>query len=481
MTLFSLSLNHRTAPLTTLAAVSLDRDATTKMCHVLSASEHVSEVAVLSTCNRVEVYADVDRFHAGLDEVVGTLSQVSGVPVAELQASCAVHFDAGTVSHAFQVASGLDSMVVGERQVVGQFRRALAVGQSAGTVGTALNSLFQQGIRVAKRVHTETEVGRAGRSLVDAAHEIVVGLLGSEGVAPLAGQGDRSYRGSEGVAPLAGRRVLVAGAGQMAGAAARTAAADGAQVTVVNRTLARAERLAAELPDGHFRPWRELSAALLEADVVICCTGAAGYLIGPQDFLSEGDDPLGPPIRATTLTSEGDDPLGPPIRAMNRDTADVRVVVDLAMPPDVDPAVASLPGIELVDLVRLQQSEGVVAATTDVRAAHELVAEEVTGFLAGRHARSVTPTVVALRSMASEVVSAELARLEARLPDLDDATRDEVRQTLHRVTSKLLHAPTVRVQQYAADSDTDYAAALRTLFALDPQAVQAVLGPEVGS
>lgn len=434
MTLFSLSLNHRTAPLSTLAAVSLDREAATKLCHGLAAGEHVHEATVLSTCNRVEVYADVDRFHAGLDEVIGTLSQVSGLPVADLQDSCAVHFDAGTVNHAFQVASGLDSMVVGERQVVGQFRQALALGQTAGTVGTALNSLFQQGIRVAKRVHTETEVGRAGRSLVDAAHELVVDLVGSAAVGP--------------GAALAGRTVVVAGAGQMASAAARTAAAAGARVVVVNRTFSRAQRLAADLPDALARPWHELPAALCDSDVLVSCTGAAGHLVGPDEVAG---------------------------------ARDLRVVVDLAMPPDVDPAVADLPGVELVDLVRLQQTEGVVSAATDVHAAQELVAGEVADFLAGRHARNVAPTVVALRSMASEVVSAELARLDSRLPGLDEAARAEVQLALHRVTRKLLHTPTVRVQQYAADEETDYAAALRTLFALDPQAIQAVLGPEVGS
>ncbi|MFW6597625.1 glutamyl-tRNA reductase [Propionibacteriaceae bacterium Y2011] len=429
MSLFALSISHRTAGISTLAAASLADDAAIKLCHTLALGDHVSEVAVLSTCNRTEVYAEVDRFHAGLDEVVDELARLTGVGQATLQSSCAVFYDEGVVGHAFAVASGLDSMVVGESQILGQFRTALALGQQAGTVGTALNALFQQGIRVGKRVHTETEVGRAGRSVADAAFDAV-----------------RQQDGG-----LAGRRVLVAGAGQMASLAARTAVADGAHVTLVNRTDATAVALAESLNTVaeagrtvSARPWAELARVVAEQDVVVSCTASTGYLLGPDELAGTS----------------------------------VRTVVDLAMPPDVDPAVADLPGLALVNLASLADSGATDTDRADLAAATALVNDEVSGFLAGRHARAVTPTVVALRSMADQVVDAELARLTKRV-ELDEATSDEVRRTVNRVAQKLLHAPTVRVQEYAADDELDYAAALRALFALDPQTVAAVTSSEV--
>ena len=424
MSLFALSLSHRTATMDTLAAATVGNEAATKLCHALVAGDHVHEVTVLSTCNRVEVYADVDRFHGGLDEVVTVLGQVTGLAVPRLQDSCGVYYDEGVVAHAFSVAAGLDSVVPGESQVLGQFRDALAVGQAAGTVGSALNALFQQGIRVGKRVRTETEVGRAGRSLVDAAHAALASELGS----------------------VAGRSALVVGAGQMAGAAARSLAADGARVTVANRTTATAERLVASLPGAAVQTWSDWQDALTRAEVLVSCTGSSELLVRPEDL---------------------------------QDTP-VRAVVDLAMPPDVDPRVAELDAVRLVNLESLRDAAARDGDADGLAAARQLVADEVGVFLADRRARSVTPTVVALRSMADEVVAAELARLDARVPDLDDAVRDELGRTVRRVAHKLLHAPTVRVQEYAASDGVDYAAALRDLFALDPHSVAAVMSSEVG-
>lgn len=424
MSLFALSLSHRTAAMDTLAAASIGGDAATKLCHALVAGDHVHEVTVLSTCNRVEVYADVDRFHGGLDEVVAVLGQVSGLSVPQLQESCGVYYDEGVVAHAFTVAAGLDSVVPGESQVLGQFRDALALGQAAGTVGSALNALFQQGIRVGKRVRTETEVGRAGRSLVDAAHTAL----------------------GEGFESLDGRSVLVVGAGQMAGLAARTLAADGARVTIANRTTDKAERLAQSLPTATVQPWPHWREALTSTDVLVCCTGSADVLVRPEDLA---------------------------------DTS-VRAVVDLALPSDVDPRVAEHDAVQLVNLESLRDAAARTGETDGVATAKELVAAEVGAFLTERRARSVTPTVVALRSMADEVVAAELARLAGRVPELDETARAELERTVRRVAHKLLHAPTVRVQEYADSDGVDYAAALRDLFALDPHSVAAVMSPEVG-
>lgn len=418
MSLFALSLSHRTAGLDTLAEVSLTSEAATKLCHALVASAHVSEATVMSTCNRVEIYADVDRFHGALGDVATALSQVSGLSTHALQQACAVHYDEAVVAHAFSVAAGLDSVVPGEDQVLGQFRDALGVGQAAGTVGTALNQLFQSGIRVGKRVRAETEIGRTGRSLVDAA----MTELG----------------------PVQGRRVLILGAGQMAAAAARAATDAGGQVTVVNRTHAAAQRLAAEL-DAQALPWQDWSEAISGAEIVISCTGAAEPFIGVTELAG----------------------------------TEVSAVVDLAMPPDVNSTIVEQLDLRLINLETLRAAAPAAASVEGVTQARVLVAEEIAAFAEDRRARSVTPTVVALRSMAEDVVASELSRLEPRLGDVDDAVRDEVQRAIRRVAQKLLHAPTVRVQEFAGDSSMDYAAALRALFALDQSEVDIVMTPKV--
>jgi glutamyl-tRNA reductase len=416
------SVSHKTTPVEVLAAVTMDAPAAAKLADSLIASEHIDETVVLSTCNRTELYASVSRFHGGLDDLMVGLADFAGVDVVALRSMCSVYFDEGAVAHTFAVASGLDSMVVGENQILGQVKTALTQCQSLGTVGTVLNSLFQQAIRVGKRVQSETAIGSAGRSLVSAAYELLTAQCGS----------------------LAGRRVLVVGAGAMAGLAVRTAAAAGAELTCANRTYARAERLA-ESVGGRAVPLAELDLALHAADVVVTCTGA-------RDLVLSREQLAGTPV------------IG---------------IVDLALPADVSEEVTGL-GITLVNLDRLVAGQLDAASSGEVATARELVRQEVQDFLAMRRSAAVAPTVVALRSMASEVVAAELVRLDSRLPGLTESQRGEVHRTVRRVVDKLLHAPTVRVQEFAADPEAvDYAAALRELFALDPQSVAAVMSPEV--
>lgn len=417
MGILVVSISHKTATMAQLAQVSLDAHGVTKLVHGLLECDHVEETVVVSTCNRTEVYASVSRFHGGLDDIVAALSESSGLALADLPQLCSVFYDEAAVAHLFQVASGLDSMVAGENQILGQVKAALTQAQQAGAVGSVLNGLFQQGIRVGKRVQHETSVGSAGRSLMSA------------GLDELAARGHR----------IGGARALVVGAGSMAALAAHTLRDLRADLTLVNRTHDKADRLA-QAVQGRSRPWAELADALAETDVLVTCTGARGYVV-------TGADLAGTPVAA---------------------------VIDLALPADVHPDVAYTR--TLVNLDGLQSrtqapAEGLEAATA-------LVAQEVNDFLGARRAAQVTPTVVALRTMASEVVGAELARLDAKLPDLDDAERAAVHNTVRRVADKLLHQPTVRVQAYAADPQTvDYAAALRDLFALDPHRVSAVLSP----
>lgn len=422
MSILVLSVSHKTASVDFLAQLAMDAPAAAKFSDELIASDHIDEAVVLSTCNRTELYTSVSRFHGGLEDVAGGLARFAGLSVGELQSRCAVYFDEGAVAHTFAVAAGLDSLVVGESQILGQVKSALTQSQSLGTVGTVLNALFQQAIRVGKRVHTETAVGSAGRSLVSAAYNLLTTRIGA----------------------LTGRRVLVVGAGSMATLAARTARAAGAEVWCANRTYPRAARLADSI-GGRAVPWPDLPGALALADVVVTCTGARDVILTSADL-------------AGSL---------------------VRGVVDLALPADVDPGVTGL-GVELVNLARLVEDQPDAASAREIDAAGRLVHGEVGDFLAVRRSATVTPTVVALRSMASEVMAAELKRLDLRLPDLAQRDRDEVHHAVRRVVDKLLHAPTVRVQELSADrGEVDYAAALRELFALDPRTVAAVMSPEV--
>jgi glutamyl-tRNA reductase len=423
MSILVVSVSHKSTSVSHLAQLALDSAASAKLAERLVESEHIDEAVVLSTCNRTELYANVSRFHGALDDATEALADVAGMRPGELRSLCAVFFDEGAVAHIFSVASGLDSLVVGESQILGQVKHALTLGQSHETVGTVLNSLFQQAIRVGKRVHTETGIGAAGRSLVSAAYRLLTDEIGD----------------------LNGRRVLVVGAGAMAGLAARTAAAEGAYVTCANRTLARAERLA-EAVGGKAVPLSNLDDALAATDVLVTCTGARTLTIGVADL---------------------------------KDTP-VSGVVDLALPADVAAEVTQH-GICLVNLDRLVTDQHDAASAKEIEDARTLVLDEVTRFLALRRAAQVAPTVVALRSMASDVVAAELHRLEARLPHLNDHERQQIQRSMRRIVDKLLHAPTVRVQELSSEPDAvDYAAALRELFALDPQAVAAVMSPEVG-
>lgn len=423
MSILVVSVSHKTTSVDLLGRLAMDADTAGKLAGALAASEHIDEAVVLSTCNRTEIYAEVGRFHAGLDEITAQLAEACGIAVTTLRGICSVYFDEGAVAHAFNVAGGLDSMVIGESQILGQVRSALITCQQAGTVGTVLNSLFQQGIRVGKRVQTETAIGTAGRSMITAALEHYQDQLGS----------------------VAGRRTLVVGAGSMAGLAARTVAAEGARVTTVNRTFATAQRLADAI-GGLARPMSELAEAVAEAELVITCTGAKGLV-----------------LTADMITGSS-----------------VGAVIDLALPADADPAIAErLPLINLDLLLRAGDDK---ASTREVDSARELVRLEVADFLARRRAAQVTPTVVALRSMAAEVTDAELRRLDGRLPELGEREREEISRMVHRVVDKLLHRPTVRVREFAANQgQVDYAAALRELFALDPQAVAAVMSAETAT
>jgi glutamyl-tRNA reductase len=439
MSLLVVGLSHRSAPVDVLERVAVSTADAGKVLCQLIARENVAEALLLSTCNRVEIYAVVATFHGGLADITDVLARQSAMVLDELSEHLYVHYAAAGVEHLFSVAAGLDSMVVGEPQILGQLRAAYAGAEQAGTIGRTLHEVVQQALRVGKRIHTETGIGAAGASVVSEALAATVAALAD---AP-------GVNGSG----LAGRRALVLGAGSMGSlAAAQLRRAEVAEIVVANRTHASAQRLAA-LCQAEGTPARAISldavvGALAAVDVVICCTGATGAVLGVDQITQRH--------RRVPL-----------------------VVCDLGLPRNVEPGVGDVPGVILLDLSAVARRLEQRGTGSDVvSTAHCLVAQEVRQYLAAQRTAEVTPTVAALRKRAAEVVDAELLRLDGRLPGLDAAVRDELARSVRRVVDKLLHAPTVRVKQLAeAGGGQAYADALRELFELDPQAAAAIAAP----
>jgi len=424
-----MGVSHRTAPVPMLERLSLPADAVDKLMRDVTDAAAVAESMVLATCNRIELYVEADQFHPAVDAVTERLSRHTGVGHEELVPHLYVHYEDRAVQHAFAVAAGLDSMVVGESQILGQVRGAFRSAQAAGTVGRSLNELVQNALRVGKRAHAETGIDAAGASLV------AVGL-------------QLAARSLEG---LSGRTAVVVGAGSMASLAAQSLQRLGVAVTVVNRTPERASRLAEQV-DGRAAAFAELATEVAGADLLVACTGALGHVV-PADVVR---------------------------RAQQQRHARPLVLLDLALPRDIDPEVLGVPGVTLVDLEDLGDVLSDGEYEQDVDGVRRIVADEVEAFLDARHTDRVAPTVVALRGRAREIVDAELAWFDAHRGVLDEQSRADVEQLVQRVVDKLLHAPTVRVKELAAGPDGDaYAEALHRLFDLDLRTVEALRTPDL--
>ncbi|WP_428953132.1 glutamyl-tRNA reductase [Streptomyces sp. cg35] len=528
MSLLVVGLSHRSAPVSVLERAALHPDAQAKLLLDALAAEPAAEAALLATCNRIELYADVDKFHAGVAELSTLLAQHSGVGLDELTPYLYVHYEDRAVHHLFSVACGLDSMVVGEGQILGQIKDTLARAQELHSAGKLLNDLFQQALRVGKRAHSETGIDRAGQSLV---------TFGLEQLA--VGQPVAEW--------AQGKRALVIGAGSMSSLAAATLSRAGvAEVVVANRTLERAERLVEILGEAGTAAravaMDAVADELTRADVAVSCTGATGLVltadavraaVAGRTPTAGGDVPASAPVAgkpvadscpvdavrggfsvegeaavagfdAAALEQHGawvDNAPGERVRPAELSEAEaiaalavagrvpemrrervpepVRPValalLDLAMPRDIDAAAHRIDGIRLVDIESLADASADAPMAADVGQVRAIVAEEVAAFGAAQRAAHITPTVVALRAMAADVVAGEIARLDGRLPGLDERQRAEITQTVRRVVDKLLHAPTVRVKQLAAEpGGAGYADALRTLFDLDQETVASV-------
>jgi glutamyl-tRNA reductase len=416
-----IGLNHRTAPLDLLERMAIGEGQLAKALHDLTTREHVSEALVLSTCNRTEVYAVAERFHGAYSDIRGFLADFSFLPPEEFSDHLYVHYDSAAAAHLMSVTAGLDSAVLGETEVQGQVKLAWERSRDEGTAGPALNLLLRHALAAGKRARTETGIGRHIASVSQAAVAMAAERLGG----------------------VDGKTVLVIGAGEMGeGMAVALAGAGVGQVLVANRTPARAGELAARVA-GRPVPLMEVPGHLADVDVLLTSTGAQAPLIEPADI-------------APVMARRPGRPL---------------LVVDIAMPRDVDPAVADVEGVTLLDMddVRGFAAAGIAERRREVAAVEAILNEELERYLGATSAREVAPTIVALRERADAVRVAELDRLRARYDDLDPRQLDLVDAVTRGMVAKLLHQPTVVLKDAAGSPRGDrLVAALRDLFEIEP-------------
>jgi glutamyl-tRNA reductase len=437
---FVVGANFRSAPLELLERLAIDTERRPKALTGLCDLEHVHEAVVVSTCNRVEVYTAISRFHGAAGDVRRFLADFHGLALGEFAGHLYDYYEERAVRHLFGVAAGVDSMVVGEAQILGQVREAFAAAQAERSVGPVLSALFTRAIKVGRRARSQTGIGAGQRSTVSVGLRVAAGQLGE----------------------LAGRRVLLVGAGglaRLAGQAVREAGAG--ELVVANRTPATGAVLAREL-GGRAVPLDRVGDELAAADLVIAATAGTTPTVTAAAVAAALDRRAGPAGTHGGAGMEG--PAGP------QDQSRPLVVLDLGVPRDVEPEVRELPGVVLADLdalrAVLETDEGPRREVERVRA---LIAEETAAFMGGQREARLTPTIRALRARAEQVRQQELAKAATRLAGLDDRQRAAVEAVTRGLVNKLLHDPMVRGKALAARPDGDlYVAALRQLFHLDP-------------
>ena len=424
MSVVVVGLQHNQAPLPLLEASAVAEDDLHKMLSVLSHRRNLQETVVLSTCLRTEVYAVVDRFHDAVDEIYDVLADHSGAPVEELSAHASIRFDDDVTSHLFSVTSGLESVVTGESEVVGQVRRAFERAQEEGTCGPVLSALFRHALQTGKRVRTETAIAQGTTSFAHAAVEVA--------------------RGRDG-AGLAGTRVVVVGAGDMGLGVVRALAesppgAAPQHVVVANRSLPRAKDLVREASGGAvaLRAARleDVAGEIAEADVVLSAVAAESHVLELEAF-ARRNGPL--------------------------------LVVDLGVPRNVDPAVGQLDGVSLLDMDALSASvaRALEGRQEEAVEARSIVASEVERYRAASRQRGAAPVIAALRARVETLRVAELERHRAQLADLSEEEWEHVDAATRAAVAKVLHEPTVLLKESAGTPRGErLVEALRILFDL---------------
>jgi glutamyl-tRNA reductase len=415
-------LNHKTAPITLLERLTVGDELLPKALDHLRNYERVLEGVILSTCNRIEIYAAVSMFHGGAQDLRNFLSEFCHIAPEDFSDHLYTYHDEGAVRHLFRVAAGIDSMIVGESEILGQVRRAFVTATESGMAGRALAPLFRHSLSVGKRARTDTAIGRNPVSVSSAAVELA----------------RRAFDDGS----LAGKSVAVVGAGEMGRLAARALAGVGAtDVTIVNRTEDRARELA-DMFGAEPRPLSDLGVVLTSADIVISSTTAPGIVIDHSLIAS----------------------------SMQRRTKGLLFIVDIAVPHDVERSVAELDGVVLRDIEDLR---GVVDASigsrmSEVSKVEEIIAAELDRFVAWERKDEVAPIAAALVERAEFLRRTELGRIDARLESLTPEQRDAVEAMTRRIVAKLLHDPLSRMRDLSGSKQGYlYLEAIRALFGLD--------------
>jgi glutamyl-tRNA reductase len=418
MAILALGVSHRRATVELLERLAFTEDDLVKAYRRADDDPAIHEAVILSTCNRVEVYASVPSYHTGFQALKRLLCESRDVAPDEIVEPLYSHFEMEAAEHAFTVAAGLDSMVLGEPQILSQVREALKRAVAEAAAGPALTGLFHAASRTGRRVRTETSVGAAPDAFVAAGADLAREAIGS----------------------LEGRHAVVVGAGQMSALAVKHLRARGVgTVRILNRSLERARALA-ERTDAEHGDLEQLRGSLAEADLLVSATGAAGLIV-PASALEGRERPL--------------------------------FVLDLAVPRDVEPSARALPGVTLVDIEGLRETLSVRAAeaAADIERAHAIVAEEVRRFAQRRRSERLAPLILALRERGQEVVAAELERFRSELASLTPDEREAVEALARGIVAKLLHEPIVRLKERSVTGTRDeHARLLADLFGVEPDA-----------
>jgi glutamyl-tRNA reductase len=420
VSLVVVGLNYRTAAVDLLERMTVAPSGLPKALHSLVEREHLAEVVLLSTCNRTEVYARTTKFHDGVDDVRHFLAEGSGLDPDALAEQLYTYHDDAVVAHLFGVAAGLDSMIIGEGEILGQVREAWQTAEREGVTGQMLSRTFRHAVEVGKRARTETGISRHAVSISSAAVTVAAERLGS----------------------LAGRRVLLLGAGDVGeGMALALAGAGVEEIVVANRSRARGVELARRV-GGRAIALDDVAEALVTCDVLLSSTGA------PSTLVERGDME----------------------EVMRRRDGKAILVVDVAVPRDVDPGVGQVFGVTLLDIDDLKAvgEQSLQARRAEVGKVRLLITDELDRFRLERSARELAPLVTRLRARGEDVRQAELDRFSSRLASLTPEQREAVEQVTRGLVNKLLHDPTVRLKDAAGSARGDlYADALTALFALD--------------
>ena len=419
MSLLVIGVNHRTGPVDLLERLTIPETAMPKALHSLVVRDDIREAVVLSTCNRTEVYAVVERFHGAYSDIRDFLCETSGIGADELSPHLYSQHDDDAVSHLFGVAAGLDSAVLGESEIVGQVRGAWETAMEEGSSRSVLNLLFRYALEVGKRARTETAISRSTASVSHAAVEMAEEIIGS----------------------LEGRHILVVGAGEMGeGVATALARAGAHHVTVVNRTTVRGEALA-EKVGARVSSFDNLETEISGADVVVACTGSGTHIID-ADMVRRARSGIDTPL----------------------------LIVDIAMPRDVQAGAGDIPNVTLRDLDDLGEwaRRGLELRAAEVEEVRGIISHEVERFALDQAQRQAAPLVASLREVVEKIRVAEIERYSARLAGMTDEQREVVEAITRGIVAKMLHGPSVSLREAAGTPQGErLAAAVRDLFDLD--------------